>query len=279
MNTNPKIHSVAGHSLVLICALLLLAACTKVEDVPLHPHFDLVAEDLQAMVTFLPEDISNAIVGNGSGFLERIRDVLEVPTDLFLIADKDHDLGQDYIPADLVDLDDYRISRSRSGLMLRSAAIPDVLAMAAAAENEGIILTFSSAFRSYAYQETVYERNVRELGQEQADRESSRPGKSQHQLGTTIDFGSITDEFAETLSGKWLYANAWKFGFSLSYPEGYESHTGYRHEIWHYRFISRPAARLEHEFFGSIQYYLLGFLSRHLPRLRDAYNPPDGTRI
>lgn len=148
--------------------------------------------------------------------------------------------------------------------------------MATAAEIDGITLVFSSAYRSYDYQKAVYERNVRQLGQEQADRESARPGTSQHQLGTTVDFGSITDAFAETPAGKWLLENAWRYGFSLSYPDGYESLTGYRHEIWHYRYISRAAARLERDYFGSIQHYLLVFLADHLETLRAAHRPGGG---
>jgi zinc D-Ala-D-Ala carboxypeptidase len=268
---NSSFRAPAGRVLVLAFGVLLLAACSQADGLPLHPSFDLGAEDLQDMVNTLPVEIRDAISANPTGFLERVKDVLELSSDLLLLADKEHDLGEGYSPADLVELDDYRISRSRAGMQLRAVALPDALAMAAAAENEGIKLVFSSAYRSYAYQKTVYTRNVRELGREQADRESAQPGKSQHQLGTTIDFGSITDEFAETPGGKWLYANAWKYGYSLSYPRGHESLTGYRHEIWHYRYISRPAARMEREFFDSVQYYLLVFLADHLEQLRGAY--------
>ena len=256
---------------MLLCSIMLLATCSEAEEALLHPAFNLSAEDLQDMISALPVEINDAISANPAGFLERIVDLLDVPPELFLLADKEHDLGEEYSPADLVDLDKYRLARNRTGMELRAVALPDALAMAAAAENEGITLVFSSAYRSYSYQKTVYTRIVKELGQEQADRESAKPGRSQHQLGTTIDFGSITDEFADTPAGKWLYANAWRYGYSLSYPLGYESLTGYRHEIWHYRYISRPAAHIEHEFFDSIQYYLLGFLSDNLEHLRSAY--------
>ena len=145
-------------------------------------------------------------------------------------------------------------------MLLRRVIMPDVLAMNEAAAFEEIDLLFSSAFRSYDYQREVYERNVKQLGKEQADRESAQPGKSQHQLGTTIDFGSITDEYAITAPGIWLKNNAWQFGFSLSYPEGYEWLTGYRYEGWHYRYITRAGTELEGSFFNSVQQYFLTFL-------------------
>ena len=141
--------------------------------------------------------------------------------------------------------------------------MPDVLAMTEAARIDGIELVYSSTYRSYEYQKTVYDRHVRTYGREQADRESARPGMSQHQLGTTIDFGSITDAFGDTAAGKWLVSNARRFGFSLSYPEGGEELTGYRHEIWHYRYLSRVGTLMEREFFASIQQHMLEFFHEY----------------
>ena len=138
--------------------------------------------------------------------------------------------------------------------------MPEVLALAAGARADGVTLLFSSSYRSYDYQKVVYEREVKTYGQETADRESAHPGASQHQLGTAIDFGSITDAFAATKAGRWLAAHAEDFGFSLSYPRGYEEVTGYRWESWHYRYIGRPAARLQRECFQDVQQYLLEFI-------------------
>jgi D-alanyl-D-alanine carboxypeptidase len=132
--------------------------------------------------------------------------------------------------------------------------------MAAAAAAEGVILTVSSAYRSYAYQEEVYARNVRELGQEAADRESARPGHSQHQTGLVADFGSIDDSFAKTAAGRWILANAGRFGWSLSFPQGYEEVTGYRWESWHYRYVGRELAYFIDAYFSGIQQYALQFI-------------------
>jgi D-alanyl-D-alanine carboxypeptidase len=132
--------------------------------------------------------------------------------------------------------------------------------MAAAALTEGVTLTASSAYRSYAYQQEVYARNVRESGREIADRESARPGRSQHQTGLALDFGSIDDSFAGTSAGRWIAANAGRFGWSLSFPDGYEEVTGYRWESWHYRYVGRELAFFIETYFGGIQQYALRFI-------------------
>jgi len=258
-------------AVLVVLACLAVAGCSHPPAAELHAGYDLSKEDLEAMVSLLPEPIAQTIAANSAAFLERLAEVLELPAELLLVVDKDHNLGAGHVPQDLVSLDKYPLERSKSGMLLRAVVMPDALAMTEAAKQDGVTLVFSSAYRPYDYQETLYRRNVEELGPERADRESARPGASQHQLGTAVDFGSITDAFADTAAGQWLRANAWKYGFSLSYPEGYEPVTGYRYESWHYRYISRPAAYLERFFFGSAQHYLLSFLDDNRAALAAAY--------
>ena len=176
------------------------------------------------------------------------------------MVDKKHPLPDGYAPPDLVLLKDYGLTVSLQSHKVRRVIIPDLLRMEKAARAEGITLVFSSSYRSYEYQVTVYDREVKLYGQDAADRESARPGTSQHQLGTAIDFGSITDAFAGTRAGKWLAAHAEEYGFSLSFPEGYEEVTGYRHESWHYRYITPAGTALQKSYFGDIQQYMLEFL-------------------
>jgi len=119
-------------------------------------------------------------------------------TFLTVLVDKKRPLPEGYAPEDLVELADSSYRVSRKGLKLRAEAAASLERMGAAAREEGITLLVSSAYRSLEYQKTVYARIVAELGQEAADRESARPGHSQHQLGLAADFGSIDDSFAAT---------------------------------------------------------------------------------
>jgi D-alanyl-D-alanine carboxypeptidase len=210
----------------------------------------------------LPAILSQKIqAASSSAFINDLNACLAEDRHLRELVDKQHSLPAHYAPANLVTLTDsgpYRVNRA--GLMLRKDAADSLAEMAAAAGADGITLVASSAYRSYDYQEQVYNRNVREMGQEAADRESARPGRSQHQTGLVLDFGSIDDSFAGTAAGRWMASHASRFGWSLSFPDGYEAVTGYRWESWHYRYVGRELAAFIDAYFGGIQQYALRFI-------------------
>ena len=216
----------------------------------------------------LPAQIRQRISGiaGNPAFLLDLFTVLQEDPYLWVLVDKEHALGENYEPDDLVALTggSYRIGRQ--DLRLRRQAALSLEEMSAAAAREGLTLTASSSYRTYTYQVEVYARNVREMGREAADRESARPGHSQHQLGLVIDFGSITDSFAQTAEGVWLAANASRFGWSLSYPNGYEDVTGYRWESWHYRYVGVELAQFIDNYFDGIQQYALRFIYEWVKR-------------
>lgn len=241
--------------------LLFLAACMP--GAPKAPPPDLPAP-YRAALEGLPPDILSRVQAAPERFDALVRAVRAlVASDPGLLArvDKEKALPPDYEPGDLVSLTEYPFALSRRDLRLRRAAAEAAREMDAAAKAEGLTLVFSSAYRSYGYQAEVYERHVREMGQDAADRVSARPGHSQHQLGTVVDFGSIDNTFAESKAGLWMAAHSRRFGFSLSYPRGAESVTGYDWESWHFRYVGREAADLEAEFFG-LQHWMLVFLER-----------------
>jgi D-alanyl-D-alanine carboxypeptidase len=209
--------------------------------------------------------IRGRIEANGGRFLELLAAVEAArAADPLLLKRVDKGpggaLGETFIPPDLVALDGTGLSVSRPGHRVRRPAFEALDAMDAAARAEGVVLLVSSSYRSYAYQKEVFARNVAQDGLELAKVRSAEPGRSQHQLGTAIDFGSIDDSFADTKAGRWLSANARRFGFSLSYPKGMEAVTGYVWESWHYRYVGKDAAWLEAEFFGGVQARVLAFL-------------------
>ncbi len=180
---------------------------------------------------------------------------------LYFLIDKKNHAPNGYVPKNLKSLksnENYKVNRN--DLSLRPDVEQGLTEMGKAARKDGITLLVSSTYRSYEYQAKLFQRWVDIDGLEEAERESARPGTSQHQLGSAIDFGSITNDFIKTSQGKWLYDNAWKYGWSLSFPEEYEDITGYRYECWHYRYIGILACKLQRKYFNNVQQYMLEFI-------------------
>jgi zinc D-Ala-D-Ala carboxypeptidase len=247
-------------AIALIVALAApLAAMSTGKPEPLHAAFTLTREDLPRLALGLPAETAARISKDPRGFLERAILVLDSRQDLLVLVDKQHGLAKTAVPADLVSVSSYPLVASKTGLQLRAVLMADLVAMAKDCKAAGATLVVSSTYRSYDRQVAVIREDLKTQSKEEVDRLVAPPGYSQHQLGTAIDFGSIDLSFADTTAGRWLFANAWRYGFSLSYPEGGEPLTGYAYEPWHYRYVGKPAAALIHDFFDDSQQTFLSW--------------------
>ena len=249
-------------TMALAAAVTLSACAGPKERASLHAAFGVTLAELAALIEPLPESVRGRILAEPAVFLDLMAKTHNQPADLLVLVDKQHALSEDYRPPDLVDLDNRGLTVTRPSMQLRALALPDLVAMTQAARLAGTDVTISSTYRSYARQSFLFSSAVERDGLEQASSLVARPGHSQHQLGTTIDFGSIDLGYGETREGQWIMANAWRFGFSLSYPQALEDVTGYQYEPWHYRYLGRAGTELERRFFGVQQVFLTHY--RHL---------------
>jgi D-alanyl-D-alanine carboxypeptidase len=132
---------------------------------------------------------------------------------------------------------------------VRTIIYNDLAAMRAAALATSHALVVISAYRSYALQQLTFDYWVGVGGYQQALRTSARPGHSEHQLGTVLDFGDGTAapweyaDWATTPSGAWLAQHAADYGFVMSFQKGKTGVTCYDYEPWHYRWVGRDLAR------------------------------------
>lgn len=152
-------------------------------------------------------------------------------------------LSENYAPPKLRDIpEEYKITPSKDLKILRDV-YPFVNDMLQDAEEEGVNLRVISAYRSFKEQTTLKSGYTFTYGSG-ANKFSADQGYSEHQLGTTIDFGTpeITGaylSFENTLAFDWLQKNAHKYGFILSYPKGNQY---YQYEPWHWRFVGEDLA-------------------------------------
>ena len=166
------------------------------------------------------------------------------------VLDTVFQLPKGYAPKDLTDT---RQAGLNAGHLIRSIAMHDLSAMVAAAMADGASLAVESAYRSYTGQVLTFNGWVAQVGYKGALQTSARPGHSEHQLGTAIDFRSVGGaapwtyaDWATTKEGAWLAANAWKFGWVMSYPKGKSTVACYNYEPWHYRYVGRDEAATIH---------------------------------
>lgn len=270
-------------AILSLCALALCGAvlfsCSKASAAPaknqpqekaareqiISPEVAKLGRVLSGMSGRAKEAIPN---GKPEEFLEDLHKVLEIEksfrTDdvsLFYLIDKKHNIGADYVPKDLMPVKANDLwNVSRNDLSLRPEAYHALEDLSRAALADGIKLMVSSTYRSYAYQERLFNRYVAEDGLALAERYSARPGTSQHQLGVAVDFGSITDDWGDTKMGKWVYDHAADYGWSLSFPRGYEDVTGYMWECWHFRYIGKETCAFQKKWFGDVQQFMLEFI-------------------
>jgi D-alanyl-D-alanine carboxypeptidase len=156
-------------------------------------------------------------------------------------------VGKHYVPPHLASVAEAEIAGTGR---VRPLVIDDLRALADAARAAGNPIEVSSAYRSWKRQKWLFADSVDKYGYDVTLATLARPGHSEHQLGTAIDFKTkggrdpwlLDTDWASTRAGAWMKANAWKYGFVMSYPKGEKSVTCYHYEPWHYRYFGRARA-------------------------------------
>ncbi|CEQ09674.1 D-alanyl-D-alanine carboxypeptidase [[Clostridium] sordellii] len=177
------------------------------------------------------EEISKEPVHKKSEYIQGEKPLY---VDGVLVVNKDYGLPSDYAPE----------SGSED-----TQAMKAFNEMKEAAKKDGIRINVRSGYRSYDTQVDLYNNYVKADGKKAADRYSAIPGFSEHQTGLALDITTgntqrpIGTWFDDTPQAKWLYENAYKYGFILRYPKGKEDTTGYMYESWHYRYIGKEHSK------------------------------------
>lgn len=160
----------------------------------------------------------------------------EKANDISVLVNKYYKLDANYEANDLTIINSkYAVGTQK----LRYEAAKKFEEMAFAMEEENLKIYAGSTYRSFSYQEGLYNRYVKQDGFAEAETYSARAGYSEHQLGLAVDI----------INGKWNYLsendkeytylinNSYKYGFILRYPRGKEYVTGYMFEDWHFRYL------------------------------------------
>ena len=149
-----------------------------------------------------------------------------------------------------------KLTKVENGFLVDKACARNLERMLSDCRASGRQPVLLGAYRSVDEQLVLYDEEVQRLVEagkspEEAESEASRkiaqPGRSEHELGLSIDLADIAyTELDETQSttqtAQWMNENAWRYGFILRYPRGAEAITGYGWPPWHYRYVGGDAA-------------------------------------
>ena len=180
----------------------------------------------------------------------------DLPWNLRLV-NRDHPLAADFAPSNLAELPDASWVEPHVNHRVDARIVEDLAAMLTAAEAAGTHPIICSSFRTYDYQENLFENRI-----ERAEREEhlegieaeeaaafwvAPPGASEHQTGLAVDIVDADylelDEGQEsTATQQWLMAHCTEYGFILRYPTDKSATTGIGYEPWHYRYVGKEAA-------------------------------------
>ena len=196
--------------------------------------------------------VTNVNIGLNKPFYSEIKEVLD-PGSISALVNKYNTLPSDYIPVDLEKI-------SGTNCLLRHEAREALENMRKDAKELGLNIFPVSAYRSYKYQKSLYDRRVAEKGQARVDKTSARPGHSEHQLGLAVDVIGTQVRVANSEEYAWYSENAHKYGFIIRYPEGKEHITGYSYEPWHLRYLGLGLAAAVYESGLTYDEYYVRFL-------------------
>lgn len=158
-------------------------------------------------------------------------------------------LNEYYAPANLVAVpNDYAYSNTKT-LKFQTDVWPHLQQMLDTAKKDDVTMYVFSAYRSFNEQSALKNGYKITYGTGTANAFSADQGYSEHQLGTTVDLiapglGGVLDGFDNTKAYSWLLANAYRFGFILSYPK---NNTFYVFEPWHWRYVGVKLAGELHD--------------------------------
>lgn len=189
------------------------------------------------------EDYSDIDTSDNSDGEDESVNVSNNITQNIVLVNKEYLLDKEYEPKDLVTVN----VESTKQILLRQEVAESLEKMFSEAELNGIKLIAVSGFRSYQYQENVYNDSINSSGVEYTEQYVAIPGTSEHQTGLAVDVGSkentlLTEEFEETKEYKWLYNNMHRYGFIVRYPKDKENITMYEYEPWHIRYVGQEVA-------------------------------------
>ena len=173
-----------------------------------------------------------------------------------MLVNKYHYVDKDYVPSNLIKVND---------LIINKEAYEAYESMKNDMNKDNLNIRIISAYRSYGYQENLYNNYLKNEKKKIVDTYSARPGYSEHHTGLAIDVDNEKlnfNKFYLTKEFNWMNNNAYKYGFILRYPKDKENITGYTYEPWHYRYVGKRIAEYIKKHNSTYEEYYYEFIDK-----------------
>ncbi|MFM2381575.1 MAG: hypothetical protein RLZZ76_342 [Candidatus Parcubacteria bacterium] len=219
----------------------------------LTEKLSLTAEELEEL-----EDDYKKEKNKNDDFEDQIKDISGTVKDLDKLSKTDKELlqkyskvyflNEHYIPEKIKEIPKQYLYNENVSKSVHGRVEPFLTDMLEDALADGVKIWVNSAYRSFYEQASLKGAYTQTYGSG-ANAFSADQGYSEHQLGTTLDFtteglGGGLGNFEATKAYEWLQKNAYKYGFTLSYPK---NNTYYIFEPWHWRFVGEDLAEDLHD--------------------------------
>lgn len=178
-------------------------------------------------------------VGTVSSTVSNLQKLSKTDPQLLAKYSKVFFLSENYAPARITEIPNQYAYSDKKISKFQSQAWPYLQKMIDDANKASTPLYVFSAYRPFEEQQALKGDYKVTYGAGTANSFSADQGYSEHQLGTALDLiapglGGNLDGFENTTEYQWLLANAYKYGFILSYPK---NNKFYVFEPWHWRFV------------------------------------------
>lgn len=183
-----------------------------------------------------------------SGTVGQLDQLSKTDPQLLAKYSKVYFLNENYTPASIADIDSKYLYEPTRTVQTLAPIQGHLYAMLDAARASGVDMLVASGYRSFGTQAALKSEYKVTYGAGTANSFSADQGYSEHQLGTAFDLtttkvGGTFTGFEKTSTYTWLEANAYQYGFILSYPKG---NSYYEYEPWHWRYVGIDLATKLH---------------------------------
>ncbi len=236
-------------TILIILNILLLISCTNVTSnntfenlIKNYPHNPKKIKEYEQIYNETNNIIYAINMVNYPDFLiPNKTSYLSFKKENIHFVNTNYRLNQNYIPKDLTEITNVDIiKRTDQKIEVNKTVLDAYTKMFKDSLNENLHLTIFSAYRSYEYQESLYNKENNDY--------VAPPGASEHQTGYAIDISTkdtgLTYHFENTDEYKWLKENSYIYGFIERYKKDKETITGYPFEPWHYTYVGNEAAKI-----------------------------------